>query len=309
MTLAELLLTKAGGTALALLLLLGLVLFLRRLYGPKGIWRDPRWDAPAEDIGTAPFLAYAHGFFTGEPGKDSLLALKVEHTLRVLEEARAIAAFEPAFSAALPRRALLLAALYHDLGRFEQLRRYRTFADACSCNHGLLGAGILRRVNFLAGEPDEVRRPVMAAVALHNRRTLPEGLSGLNRLVTLGVRDADKTDILRIMAGQLAAGAIADPAVLMHLADDPESWSASLLSALEEGRTGSFQDMRSYNDFRLLLCTWLYDLTFAVSVRRLREAGHLEAVLGGLAAVPEVQARARRAVEAFFRAAADADRQ
>ncbi|MDR2076375.1 MAG: HD domain-containing protein [Desulfovibrio sp.] len=309
MTPAELLLTKTGGTVLALVLLLCLALLLRRLYGQRGPRRDPSREAPARDINTAPFLAYARGFFSGEARGDSLLALKAEHTLRVLEEARAIAASEPAFSAALPRRALLLAALYHDLGRFEQLRRYRTFVDARSCNHGLLGARILSRGVFLAGEPEEVRRLVLTAVALHNRQRLPEGLSGPGRLVTQGVRDADKMDILRIMAGQLAAGAVADPAVVMHLADEPQSWSAPLLSALEEGRTGSFSDMRFYNDFRLLLCTWLQDLTFAVSLRRLRDAGHLEAILGGLAAAPEAQARARRAVEAFFRAAADADRQ
>jgi hypothetical protein len=110
------------------------------------------------------------------------------------------------------------------------------------------------------------------------------------------------------MAEHLAAGAAADPAVLMDLADAPETWSPSLLSALEDGRTGSFADMRCRNDFRLLLCTWIYDLGFAVSIRRLRKAGHLEAILGGLAAVPEVRARAGRAVDAFFTAAAAADR-
>jgi hypothetical protein len=308
MTLPELLLTRTGGTVLALALVLCLVFLLRRLYGPGGVWRDSLWDVPAEDIDTAPFFAYARGFFSGDAPVDSLLALKAEHTLRVLKEARAIAASEPAFSAALPRRALLLAALYHDVGRFEQFSRYRTFADAHSCNHGHLGVRVLFQQNFLAGEPQEIRRLVLTAVGLHNRRLLPPGLSGLSRVVTQGVRDADKLDILRIMVESLAAGAVADPVVLMHLADAPESWSPPLLAALEEGRTASFDAMRFHNDFRLLLCTWLYDLAFAGSVRRLREAGHLEVVLSGLAAVPAVQARARRAVDAFFTAAAGGDR-
>jgi hypothetical protein len=308
MTIPELLLTRAGGTILALALLLCLVILLRRLYGPKGVWRDSRWDAPGEDIDTAPFFAYARRFLTGDPQVDPFLILKREHTRRVLEEARAIAASEPAFSAALPRRALLLAALYHDVGRFEQFSRYRTFADAHSCNHGHMGVRILIREGLLDGEPKETRRLVLAAVGLHNRYLLPDGLSGLCRVVTQGVRDADKIDILRLMAEQLAAGAAADPVVLMHLADDPESWSESLLSALEEGRTGSFSDMRTHNDFRLLLCTWLHDLAFAVSVRRLREEGFLETILGGLASVPQAQTRAHLAVEAFFKAAAAADR-
>ncbi|MDR2161385.1 MAG: HD domain-containing protein [Desulfovibrio sp.] len=252
-------------------------------------------------IDTIPFLAYAASFRSGEERIDGFLALKEEHTLRVLEQARGIAAAEPAFAAPLPRRALLLAALYHDLGRFAQFRRYRTFADARSCDHGRLGKTILRRKGFLRAEPAEVRRLVRTAVALHNRHALPDGLAGVGRLVTQGVRDADKLDILRLMAEQLAPGVVADSVVLMGLENAPERWSPLVLSALEEGRTASFRDMRFYNDFRLLLCSWLYDLAFAASFRKLRDAGYLEEIIGGLAPVPVAQARARRAVAGCFR--------
>ena len=38
------------------------------------------------------------------------------------------------------RRLAYLCAVYHDIGRFEQLKRYNTFSDAESFNHALLSS-------------------------------------------------------------------------------------------------------------------------------------------------------------------------
>ena len=308
----------------------GLIIWLLRfLYGPKGKLRDPEWDRwneearikleaeldEAADKALAErFEDYARRWFTGDDGHDRHLRLKMDHTARVLAHAREIAALEKDFSpeghGRDASRALTLAALFHDVGRFEQYTRYKTFADPLSCNHGSLGASILRKEAFLKYESPEIRRLAILAVALHNRYAVPERLSGKSRAVLEALRDADKLDILRVMAEHLGPEDPGpehpgqtpkrDSVVLLHLADEPARVSPAILDALKEGRSARYADMRYYNDFRLLLCTWLDELRYETSLAIAKRQGHMDLLINGLCGAPEAQALARARVDAAF---------
>lgn len=293
---------------------------LRFLFGPGGKFRDPQWDRWNDEArrnlerdldqkADAPhvkrFEAYARSYFSGDQSDDRHLRLKMDHTAEVLAYAREIAAREKDFSTVgfgfEARRALALAALFHDIGRFEQFRRHRTFSDSLSFNHGRFGASILRREAFLESESPEIRRLVIMAVALHNRRTVPGGLSGKSRAVLEALRDADKLDIFRVMAGHLESPSQDDGVVLLHLADEPGSFSPEVLKALKEGRTANYEDMRFYNDFRILLCTWPGELRYAVSREIAGRQGYLDRIIAGLYNVPEAQRACRERVDAVMR--------
>lgn len=306
--------------AAVVIVFFGLIIWLLRfLYGPKGKFRDPQWDRwneearqkleaeldAKEDAALAGrFEAYGRSYFTGDETHDFHLRLKMEHTANVLAHAREIAATEADFSpeghGRDAARALTLAALFHDVGRFEQYARYKTFADPLSCNHGSLGASIVRKEGFLDRESPEIRRLAILAVALHNRFSVPSRLSARPRAVLEALRDADKLDILRIMADHLGPEPQNDSVVLLHLADEPGLYSPPVLEALKEGRPAQYGDMRYYNDFRLLLCTWPAELRYAASLRIVKRQGHLDRIIEGLGGVPEAQALAAARVAAVL---------
>ncbi len=302
---------KVAGALLVLGIFAALALLLRFLYGPKGRFRDARWDIPedaerGEERGVVDiqalheaFETYARGFYTGDPSVDGQLDLKRDHTRRVLAAAREIARHEPVFADPALRRALIVAALFHDVGRFQQLRDYKTYADALSCNHALLGAKILRRRGFLRDEPESVRGPAGIAVALHNRVTVPAGVSGPARHVLEGLRDADKLDILRILSEHLGPGREPDPLVVMHLTRNG-GVSPAVREAFAARRTARYADMRTCNDFRLLVCTWLFEFHYPSSLGLLARSGLLEAITAGMDEAPEEQAEARRLIDEFF---------
>lgn len=292
----------------------GIVFLLRFLYGPKGKFRDPQWDAwnerareelvRSEDERLArkknektesalrdAFSAYAEGFFSGNAEEDAPLQLKVNHTFQVVRLAEELAKREPAFADAELAHALRVSALFHDVGRFEQLRRFHTFADNLSCNHGVLGARVIREQDFLHQESRETRMLILTAVAAHNRFSVPRALAGPLRPVLLGLRDADKLDILRVMADNLAPGKRGDGMVLLHLKDEPESYSPAVVQSLEQGRVALYRDMRFYNDFRILLCTWLHDFHFPASFAIIKRRGCLSGIIDGLEGLPELRAR------------------
>ena len=305
----ELLLSKGLNTALVLGFFALVIFFLRFLYGPKGRLREAQWDAwnaearlelekeleaKADASLREAFTVYARSWFSGDTEVDRPLALKLEHTFQVCAHAEELAAAEPALADRRVARALRIAALFHDVARFEQYARYKTFHDEISFNHGMAGARILLRQGFLKREDKDTRRLVVRAVAMHNRPALPGGLPETLRLVLLALRDADKLDILHVLEEHLRPGAV-DSAIVLHLKDEPESYSPVVLAALEERRPALYRDMRFRNDFRIVLCTWLFDMNFSTALRIVKRNGCLEHIIEDLAGVPEVREKARAA--------------
>lgn len=232
------------------------------------------------------FAGYVATFRTGEADHDFHLDLKAEHSRNVFFHARALADDEACFSSdPVLARALLLAALFHDAGRFPQYDRFRTFSDAASVNHAHLAVREVKRRGFLNREAARVRHLALAAIGLHNRFSLPSGMDAGALAVTKAVRDADKLDIMRGMAGHLTGGGPVDPVIALHVTDSPEA-SPAVLEAVMAGRLGLYSDMATTTDFKLLVCGWLYDLTYAWSRREAASGGHL-AVLA--ASLPETE--------------------
>ena len=187
----------------------------------------------------------------------------------------------------LPKRATLLAALYHDTGRFPQYVRWRTFSDAESENHGYLGVHVVKKEHFLTGEPPNIHKWVLTAIALHNRYALP-ALPEPYLTITHAVRDADKLDIMRIMAQHLSQP-IPTRDVVLRVQDAPKLWSQSIVDTVLSGGIPSYHDLRYVNDFRILLGSWIHDLHFTSSKKTCVASGFLQEVLKGLPSTPELQ--------------------
>ncbi|MBM3132035.1 MAG: HD domain-containing protein, partial [Chloroflexi bacterium] len=213
------------------------------------------------------FDEYVTGFKSGDPAYDQSIVLKEEHTRRVCDEIMYIGK-----GLGLPENDLRLAqaiALLHDMGRFEQYARYRTFNDRQSVNHAELGVQILRERRVL--ESVEERELILRAVEYHNRAALPQDETERCLLFSRMVRDADKLDIWRVFLDYYAQkGGKADPTVVHFLPDTP-GFSDNICKGLLNRRSVNYTEVKNLNDFKLLQIGWVYDLNFAPSFRRLRE--------------------------------------
>jgi hypothetical protein len=210
------------------------------------------------------------------------ILLKDVHTAEVCGNSRRIAA---GLGLGAHDRALAEAiALFHDVGRFPQYLRYRTFEDSRSVNHAVLGAKVLLEGHVLAGLPGGERDVIVHAVTLHNLFILPPRLSGEVRLQAQIIRDADKLDIWRIFIGLLEQDRSTWPsAVSLGLPESPE-YSREILDSLTRREMVRLSSLRTLNDFKLLQLAWIYDLNFAPSLRIVLERdviGRLAAALPG----------------------------
>ena len=234
------------------------------------------------------FETYAAAYRTGNPDHDFHLDLKQAHSMNVFRYACRIAGAEDLFrNDADCARALRLAGLYHDFGRFEQYTRYGTFNDKLSINHGHISVREVKRTGVLDGESNRVRSLAMAGIILHNRFALPRGLTPDFLAVVKAVRDADKLDIMRVMAAHLTGKVVADPVVVLNVKPSPEV-SQAVLAAVMERRLARYVDMATTTDFALLVCGWLYDLNFAWSRRMAARSEHLAELYASLPRTPEL---------------------
>ena len=129
---------------------------------------------------------------------DAKVKLKIDHTYRVAALCARIAQ-----SLALPPEDVDLAwlsGILHDVGRFEQLRRYNTFIDAQSVSHAALSVAVLFDEGRIRDYLDDAGADALlrTAVEWHSAFRLPETLDDRTRLFCQILRDADKIDILRV---------------------------------------------------------------------------------------------------------------
>lgn len=126
---------------------------------------------------------------------------KINHSLRVMEYSKRIAE-----NLNLDEEQIKLATLIgllHDIARFEQWRRYETYNDKISIDHGDLAVEILEENNFLRKfiETDKYDEIIKIAIKNHNKYKI-EGLEGEEFLQAKIIKDADKLDIFYQIATQ-----------------------------------------------------------------------------------------------------------
>jgi hypothetical protein len=231
------------------------------------------------------FDAYTRAFLTGDPEQDSPLVLKIDHTQRVCRNIRLLGR-----SIQLSEADLCMAetvGLLHDVGRFEQYRRFKTFNDRKSVNHAVLGVRVIEEKGVLDDLAKDKRELIVGAVRFHNASKLPKGQSGQALLFMKLIRDADKLDIWKVFGDYYRNGSQPEAAIVQHLPDRPEC-SASIIDAIIRKRMARFSDLVTLNDFRLLQLSWVFDLNFPETFNLAEKRGDLAAIAGSLPDTPRV---------------------
>ena len=204
--------------------------------------------------------------------EDPKVALKIAHTYRVADMSYRIAN-----SIGLnddDRELAWLIGLLHDIGRFEQIRRYHTFTDSESCNHAELSADILFKDNLIRSFTDDPANDTLIekAIRLHNRFELPADLSERERTFSTILRDADKVDIFRVNC---------DTPIEDIYDYTTEQFKSSALSDIVYETALSHQNVKSCfvvtpADIIVAHICLVFGLVYSLSFRMTKEQGYLD---------------------------------
>jgi len=226
------------------------------------------------------FNSYTNEFYTNEVEFDRNIRLKVEHSHKVslVMEKLAIGEGLPPEDARIAQAVALL----HDVGRFPQYRRWRTFRDRDSDNHARLAIEVIREQALLAKQSPRVRLLIEEAVRFHNLLEMPVRLKSDTDIFLRLIRDADKLDIWRVFVEHFnAPPEERASAALLGFPEKP-GVSPACLAALIERRIVNLETVNCINDFKLLLISWVYNLNFRTSYNLLLEGDYINSILSGL---------------------------
>jgi hypothetical protein len=223
------------------------------------------------------FDDYAAGFYGEDESINANLKLKEEHSRRVCEEMRYLA--EELGLTENQKRIANAIALLHDVGRFEQFVKYRTYNDSRSVNHCLLGVEVLCREKVLEQVDGREKDLIEKAIEYHGLIELPSGLDGEELLFSRLIRDADKLDVFYVVTEyyQQYRDNPKEFMLEMEFPDEP-TYSNAVVERIVCGRLIDYGKLRTVNDMKLCQLGWVYDVNFTVTLRRIKQRGFLEKI-------------------------------
>ena len=175
--------------------------------------------------------------------------------------------------------------LFHDLGRFEQIKRHNTFSDAQSMDHGDFGMQVIKEFKLLDKIEEMNQRSketVLKAVKYHNKLELPDLEDQTTLFYIQLIRDADKIDIYRVLLEYYNdASDEKDQTVVLNLKSE-EKLSESVIEKIKQGKIVEKRQIKNVNDFKLLNLSWIFDFNFYASLQLLKEKGYYEQMCGML---------------------------
>lgn len=242
---------------------------------------------------------------------DEKIKLKIDHTYRVAglcqRIAESLGLSEPDVDIAW------LLGMLHDIGRFEQIRRFGTFNDAQSVDHAEFGADLLFKEGLirkfaegyykeceLARSGNEEAEQIIKnnehhnkdtgllemAIRQHNKYRVKEDLTERQRMFCDILRDADKVDIFKVNADI--------PMEIIYDVTTEELKNGvitkEVLESFYKKETVHKSVRRSAVDHIVGHISLLFELVYKESYRQAKEQGYVYKLLDFKSDVPEVNA-------------------
>lgn len=242
---------------------------------------------------------------------DEKIKLKIDHTYRVAglcqRIAESLGLSEPDVDIAW------LLGMLHDIGRFEQIRRFGTFNDVQSVDHAEFGADLLFKEGLirkfaegyyeeceLARSGNEEAEQIIKnnehhnkdtgllemAIRQHNKYRVKEDLTERQRMFCDILRDADKVDIFKVNADI--------PMEIIYDVTTEELKNGvitkEVLESFYKKETVLKSVRRSAVDHIVGHISLLFELVYKESYRQAKEQGYVYKLLDFKSDVPEVNA-------------------
>jgi hypothetical protein len=234
------------------------------------------------------FDDYVAGFYGDDGYVNANLRLKEDHSRRTCDEMRYLA--EELSLNDNQKRIAEIIALLHDVGRFRQFIKYRTYNDSRSVDHCLLSLKVLHETKVLERIEKEERQLIEKAIEYHGQRELRSDLEGECLLFSQLIRDADKLDVFYVVTeyyGQYRENP--DEFNLELEFEDVPRYSKEIVEDILRGRLIDYSRLRTLNDMKLLQLGWVYDVNFTATLKRIRRRRFLEQIIDFLPRTEDIE--------------------
>ncbi|MDH5203583.1 MAG: HD domain-containing protein, partial [Nitrospirota bacterium] len=201
------------------------------------------------------FSDFCKSYYSLDSEDQKNISLKEEHTFHVCKNI-----IEIAGDLSLSDNEIMLAetiALFHDIGRFPQYAKYKTFKDSISVNHAFLGAETLLKEKPLQNIPQNEQQVIVRSVRFHNAFSLPRNEKKDIVFFVKLIRDADKLDIWRVFIDYYESPEEKRASAVGLGLPDTAEYSEKIISCIHRKQMASLSEAKTLDDFKLMQLSWI----------------------------------------------------
>lgn len=213
-------------------------------------------------------------YLDGYNRMDDKVRLKITHTYGVVEKSAQIA--ERMGLSAEDKELAKMIALLHDIGRFEQLKRYNSFLPE-TMDHAAYGADILFKEGMIRQflQEDTWDHIIETAIRKHSDYILPDIEDQRTLLHARLIRDADKLDNCRVK--------LEDPLETFMNASAEQIGNQKISKEVRDdilnGRSVLSEERKTDMDFWVSYLAYFYDLNFKESLKIVKENDYVRKII------------------------------
>ena len=182
--------------------------------------------------------------------------------------------------------------LFHDVGRFYQYQKYKTFNDAQSEDHAELALQVIAGLEFFNELRKDDLEVVRFAIQNHNKKLIAPTDDERKLLFAKLIRDADKLDIYRVLEPYFAQEN-ADKMPNFITGRSPEI-SPDFIENFVQGEQADYRQIRTNGDRKIVRLMWVYNVYFKWTMKKILERGYIDKIVENLPMDEKVAQGVRR---------------
>ena len=182
--------------------------------------------------------------------------------------------------------------LFHDVGRFYQYQKYKTFNDAQSEDHAELALQVIDGLDFFNELDKGDYEVVRFAIQNHNKKLIAPTDDERKLLFAKLIRDADKLDIYRVLEPYFAQEN-ADKMPNFITGRSPEI-SPDFIENFVQGEQADYRKIRTNGDRKIVRLMWIYNIYFKWTMKKILERGYIDKIVENLPMDEQVAKGVRR---------------
>lgn len=230
------------------------------------------------------FLNYVRKFYTDDSSIQRNILLKEKHSLNVRDNIIEISKGLNLSSEDI--RLATIITLFHDIGRFKQFSKYKTFDDSKSVNHAKYGIQILEEEGFLENLEETEKSIVYTAITNHNAIVLPEIEDKKTLLFCKLIRDADKLDVWNVILTENEEDENSD--ISLGFSNNT-NFNLEIIKAIKKKKIIDYKQITTALDYRLILISWVYNINFTYTFNLIKKREVVKQITETLPDIKEIQ--------------------
>lgn len=229
-------------------------------------------------------LKYVRKFYTDDSSVHRNIILKEKHSLHVRDNIIEISKGLKLTSEDIDLATII--ALFHDIGRFKQFSKYKTFDDSKSVNHAKYGVQVLEEEGFLENLEETDKSIIYTAILNHNAIVLPKIEDKRKLLFCKLIRDADKLDVWNVILTENEKDENSD--ISLGFSDNTDL-NPEIVEAMKKKQTIDYKLITSALDFKIILLSWIYNINFDYTFILIKKREAVKKIIETLPKIKEIQ--------------------